>query len=151
MTPPISKQTVNSFLFDAGVDVATCMVISPDPFYALPALSWVEREFTDSFGVFRPSQMARYADGDSDCDDFAECAAFHAHFLHRHTSGRPDKSALAFGEFYYQSRPGVGHAINCFLYHDEQQSLCLGFYEPQTARVVALTREQVGTAMVVKF
>lgn len=81
--------------------------------------------------------------------DAAVTAAF-AQILHYLTPGRPAKSALAVGEFWYaKDNNGGGHAINVACCGLEPSDVV--FYEPQTRKVVTLTATEKFSCTMVRF
>ena len=153
MTPTIlSKPSLVDFLISQGIDFAKCTVMAPDVRYALPARDWIEREFAGALQMFRDEQIAAYAPEDSDCDDYAECAAFFARFLHRHTKDRPKHCGLAFAEwFYQQGGSGFGHVINAAVCMVNGE-LELVHFEPQPhGGIVTLTPAEILSTAMVKF
>lgn len=112
-----------------------------DRVYMVPSQEWIGTGFSQSWTAFREA-LGPWTAEDNDCDDFARGAAFFAQLLHHNTKGRPPASALAFGEFWYQRRDGVGHAINFFLYR-EGSALKVGYFEPQTGQPLILTPKEI--------
>lgn len=151
MTQSIAaKPTIQALLFDSGIDTGKADVDLADANYALPALDWLLNDFSRAFTEFRNKMIGLYANGESDCDDFAECAVFFAHYLHRHTPNRPAECALAFGEFWYQPSPATSHAINVVVCRVDDV-LRLVFYEPQTAQQVHLTQKEISSCWYVRL
>lgn len=147
---PVSKQTLSAFFFDSGIDAGRCSVELPDEQYALPDAEWIGGDFRIAFKYWRKDMISDYHDGDSDCDDYAECASFFAHFLHRHSVARPLDCGLAFGSFWFTRRDGVGHAINVAVCH-VRGKLEAVFFEPQQAQVIFLTLGEIQSAYSIRF
>lgn len=148
MNPPtvISKPTIQEFLFNAGIDVATAAVVMPDPRYALPDPDWIAGSFAKAFAVWRDQQLGVYAPGECDCDDFVEAATFYARLCYRRTPNRPSNAGVAFGEFYFQRNgTGYGHAVNVAICRGSDNLLHLVFFEPQTAQIVTLTKKEISS------
>lgn len=85
-----------------------------------------------------------YKPSSNDCDDFARQCAVVAQICHARTL-KPKhavETALAFGEFWYMATNGA-HAINVFVYSDDDAVLRLGFFEPQSSSIVKLTTAHV--------
>ena len=119
--------------------------------YAVPSKNWVAGAFSDSFFSFK-QQLAssNWTAEENDCDDFARFSAFFAQYLHHNTPNKLKNTALSFGEFLYETKELQGHAINIFLYR-EQEKVKIGFYEPQTCKIVILTKEEIESCYFIKF
>lgn len=135
----------------AAAGVATQSWHLADRQYAMPtrnfltgafsAALWTLQEF---FGVLGWTEEAQ------DCDDFAGLARCFAQILHFLTPGRPAKTALAVGEFWYQQDNGAGgHAINVACCGLDPSDVV--FYEPQTRKEKFLSDAEKASATMVRF
>jgi hypothetical protein len=102
-----------------------------DGAYALPELNWLRRRFASALRThFRAFEQFAWVEEQNDCDDFARAAAAFAAILHNRTAGAgAARTGLAFGEFWYQQKSGMGHAINCAVVAEPEMRLV--FFEPQ--------------------
>lgn len=138
----ISKPTIQSLLFDNGVDVALASIVLPDSLYALPALEWLSGDFATAFFAFRNREGLVYENGDCDCDDFVRAASWYAWKCFRATADRPRRASLAFGSFYFQRDSGEAHALNAAICRD-LDALRLVFFEPQLGTLVNLNNGEI--------
>lgn len=141
--PQIADQIQNAFSVMGNV---------ADEAYMLPALDWVTGEFSDAWLAFRAS-LGTWSEDDNDCDDFARGCAFFAQLLHHNTPQHELKTALAFGEFWYDRDIGGGHAINVFLYRDATSDVGvqIGFFEPQTGEAITLSQKELESCIAWRF
>lgn len=113
-----------------------------DASYLLTSRHWIETVFSDAWLTFKPV-LGNFVDEETDCDDFARGAVFLSGVLHRNTTDRTMKTALAFGQFNYLKMSGeemVGHAINFYVFRDSENDLNIGLYEPQTGQNAVLSQ-----------
>lgn len=103
-----------------------------DESYACPSKDWVQGPFSlslrtalDGYGFSRD----RF-----DCDDFARLAWTIANLCNHDC---PSDCGLAFGLLFYTRDYGAAHAINFFIAEG------VHFYEPQTQRIVELSRKEI--------
>ena len=103
-----------------------------DEIYACPAAAWVHGPLSaalnDALTGFR------YVRDRFDCDDFARMAWTMANLGNDNC---PKDCGLAFGMFFYVQDSGVPHAINFFIAEG------VFFYEPQTQRIIELSRKEI--------
>lgn len=119
--------------------------------YAMPTRNFLTGAFASAlwtlqgfFGVLGWTEEA------NDCDDFAGLARCFAQILHFLTPGRPARSALAVGEFWYEKdNNGGGHAINVACCGLEASDVV--FFEPQTRNLVNLSATEKASAILVRF
>jgi hypothetical protein len=149
MTAPISKQTLQSFLFDQGY----ADVRAPDQFYALTTEAWIAGPFADALRKEQEERGAhRYAPAKNNCTKFsghAKWYAGHCHYLT--TDPATENAALAFGTFDFERPDGTAHSINIAVTRGEDLNLWLVYFEPQTACVVPEPVRRGGSQCVVVF
>ena len=119
--------------------------------YALPTVNFLRGAFASALWSFQNFfAVMSWTEEANDCDDFARLAAAFAQILHYLTPGRPECSALAVGEFWFQKdNGGGGHAINVACCGLEASDVV--FYEPQTRTVLHLTDTEKASATMVRF
>lgn len=125
-----------------------------DASYVLPAENWVRTTFAAAHQVWIKSLGADgWISETNDCDDHARGAAFFASLLHSKTPKAPE-AGLAFGEFWYVRADGAGaHAINAAVVPTPRSPRAVAgkspfgllFYEPQTFRLVTLTKQEIAS------
>ncbi len=147
-SPVLSARELEDFLDGQGVAPLTGVLVA-DAAYALPAEDWVTWEFAATLGQWLTRlHIAGWVAESWDCDDFAAFARLLASLMHNRT--RPGASGLALGEFWYFRADGGGHAINLFVTR-QRGELALRFLEPQTGRLVALTRKEIESCTAYRF
>lgn len=118
-----------------------------DDSYALPSPSWVACTFARAWMWFLDHMRAGgYVEEAHDCDDFARLCAAYAQLCHRNT--KRASGGLLFGEFWYHGADG-GHALNVFI--DPKSDPPLRFFEPQTGKIVRLSRDEIETCFHCRF
>jgi hypothetical protein len=128
-----------------------------DDSYECPSEGWVAETFARDFARFKQSVAGNiaglaYNPEAFDCDDFARLAASYAGLLHRASRGIQDKTALAFGEFWFDSNTTKGgHAINIAVVAGPDQRPKLLFFEPQTCEILNLSQSEVESCRAVRF
>lgn len=147
----LSAFQVQKELNTAGIFISS-QAIFADPNYAVPSLAWVENTLAPAFYSFKAQlQTSTYAPVENDCDDYARGAAFYAQYLHHNTKNKLANTALCFGEYWYTTGTGTGHAINIFLYRDQAKRIKIGFFEPQTCKIVTLLPFELATGGYYRF
>lgn len=147
----LSKSQVNDFLGDTNKVIPMDGAVAADAEYALPTLGWIKGDFSSAFNSFKfQLGNSQWHSESNDCDDFARFAAFFAQYLHHNTTRKLANTGLCFGEFWYVTTAGTGHAINVFLYR-ENEKVKLGFFEPQTGAVVNLTKQEIESCSFYRF
>lgn len=130
--------------------VVTGNILIADATYAFPLQATVEGDFADMARPYLLQNVGDWTKEEGDCDDFAEECATLAHRMHRKTLARPRETALAFGEFWYTTTAGGGHAINVYMCL-ENGVWRLRFFEPQGCVSVRLTPEEIGSCQMLRF
>lgn len=132
--------------------MATVSVL-PDRQYVMPTWTWVSMSFSQALHKLQNAlTIQKWLAEANDCDDFARVSAAFAQVLHTNTPGRPEGTALAFGEFWYKQDKGGGHAINVVLTgRDGEEKIEVKFYEPQTRKFVQLSEPEKLSAMMVRI
>lgn len=127
-----------------------------DEWYSLPALDWITHE--GNAAIYRRilNDVGLYDPEDGDCDDFARCAAEEVRACQRATKDKPQDSAIAFGTVIYLPDRGKGqtaHCINVFVHRGDGgvEDLHLGFFEPQTCRIVQLSPTEIKSCQPPEF
>lgn len=143
----IPGESLEAKLIDRKIPYDVIYVV--DSSYVFPTLEWVEGPFSDGLSKFLGDWVAYYRAERSDCDDFADAAAFYARGAHRFTEGQ-EGVAIAFGEFYYNPDSGGSHATNCF-FTKVNDALELMFYEPQTQKIVKLSPTEIASCAYCQF
>lgn len=111
-----------------------------DEFYFIPNFYWVKDEFSKSLESLKKTlKISTWWPENNDCDNFSCAARFLANLLN--TNSTMKQAGLAFGEFYYITRQGGGHAINFFISKPDGE-LEVFFLEPQDGKIVTLTEEE---------
>lgn len=134
MDTPVSKQTIQSFLMDSGID-AYC----PSDCYALPAMDWITGAFSDGLRVRQShDDTVRFQSGRNVCHHYTRHAAVHAAMCHlkTHDTGEGE-SSLAFGWIDFIRPDGTGHSVNLAVCRDESERLFVVYFEPQTRSLVS--------------
>ena len=147
----MSAKDVDEFIkrSDIGMSFGKGFVV--DNLYVLPSRLWIEKEFSQALSQFQRSlKTSVWTAEENDCDDFSRFAAFFAEYLHYNTQNKLPKTALCFGEFAYQRDIGGAHAINVFLYR-ENNKVQMAFYEPQTCKVVVLSESEKMSCLFYRF
>lgn len=153
MASTATKQAIQSFLFDSGIDVAVAMVSTPAALYELPERDWIFGEFSDLFDAFKEKMQMEYEEGDSACDYFAGAAKFLAHHLHATNPKRTLGASFSFPEFYFQPTGSTdpGHAINAPITRNDAGLLEFAFFEPQTSGETVLMKDQISLCSAILF
>lgn len=139
------------YIFFQTIKIFPQNTLVADSSYALPSKSWIENEFSNAFKIFKNElQASNWSTSSNDCDDFARFAAFFAQYLHHNTQNKLQQTALAFGEFMYVKDPSSPHAINVFLYR-ENNAVNIGFYEPQINAIVSLSQKEIKSAFFLRI
>jgi hypothetical protein len=143
----IPNNRLRDILFDFGIDTNSAAVVLADVNYALPTQAWPGGEFSTRFKfVMVDHFLGPFESEVTDCDDFVEACSFYAHYCYRRTEGRPLLTQLAVAQFYFTRRDGEKHAINMFVCWDPSiTSYVPVFYEPQTQRIIKLTKEEINS------
>lgn len=130
---------INRFLQEEEKIVPLYCSVMTDVVYVCPSLRWVKGSFAQAFASFK-NQLGNntWVEEENDCDDFSRFAAFFAQYLHHNTKNKIEKTSLAFGEIWYVRDAGDDHRINIFLYR-ENEVMKVGFFEPQTCKIVTLS------------
>jgi hypothetical protein len=124
-----------------------------DSNYYLVRQAFLEGDFSGSFGdVQKLFQVGEWTADSFDCDKFAGLAGSVAQLLHARAVRKfsMEPGGLAFGQWHYTRDAGGGHAINWFAHGcpvDEvhPDGIAIGFYEPQTRIVVALSPAEINS------
>lgn len=147
---PVSKPTIYNFLFGCGIDPSIAPIQLPDDRYMLPAKSWIAGEFAEALQWDQEKLgLSRYVYSKNNCNKFARHAKDFADRCHLATES-PDDTALAFGEFWYVTDAGPGHCINCAVCR-ENAELELVFFEPQSCRLVNLSKKEISLCSGARF
>ena len=148
MNPTLTFDEVKAHLDEWGL--ADADLLLADATYAFFTVEFVTGDFAVAAENYLAKIVGNYEAEDADCDDFAEACACFAHAVHRKTLTRPRETAVAFGEFWFTTHEGEGHAINCFisLISDVWKLL---FFEPQTCELVTLTPEEITSCEMLRF
>lgn len=113
-----------------------------DEQYSLPAREWLEGGFAVATrGNLVALGLARYTKEAWDCDDFAWTVAALARMNHR-INGNGTESALAFGMCGYHQDDGEAHAVCFAVTHDKLGEPEVVFIEPQTQRIIELSKTE---------
>ncbi len=142
---PISSPTLESLLFDSGIDLGRIDPDLPDTDWALVDARWLATEGASWLLTKCQEDVGAPERNAADCDDFAECAATEMHRLHRKTSIGPGPDqraaacAIAFGKFSFTRDDGNEHRINWFVSRGPDLKSQLKFFEPQTGMIVELS------------
>jgi hypothetical protein len=110
--------------------------ISTDETYNLPKYNWVKTIFSNEIRAeFSPWEL-----GINDCDDTSLAAQ---HFARRYNYKYSPlrQNGIAFGQFFYKTDLGIYHAINFFIYR-EQENFKVGFYDAQTGQIIELSEAE---------
>lgn len=112
-----------------------------DQEYLLPVESWITSDFRTFFKQFLfDYQVSTYKTQRNDCDDLALYGRAAANILNRH--GNQTSTGIAVGEFKYLS--GIsGHVVNCIVVSDNNGSIKILYFEPQTMEIFALEQENL--------
>lgn len=121
-----------------------------DRSYAVPSLEWFEREFPVEWQRFSGAIMGRYAAEARDCDDFARAGAFFAQLLHSR-SLRSTGTALAVGEFWYETARGNHALVAAICQPEGTTNLVVAFFEPQPGRLVRLSAQEYRSCWARRF
>lgn len=125
--------------------------VCADEAFSLPTRKWFVADFAEALRIFYASLRNFYGKQSQDCDDWARGAAWFASFLHNRT--RPNLSALAVGEMWYNrdypvvgesagdSRVGGPHAIIFAVVKERRYEVL--FLEPQTSVQLFLTKSEL--------
>lgn len=132
MNDPISKQTLQAFLFDNGIESS-----APDALYALPSVEWIQNAFASALYLEQQRDgLLRYVDGKWNCNKFSRHAADFAARCYLATPEASEGTALAFGAVDFEKPDGNGHSINLAVSRHPDLSLWLVWFEPQTRSIV---------------
>lgn len=153
MSTTASKQTIQEFLFNSGIDIAVAMVSTPAALYELPERDWVYGEFASVFDDFKDKMKMEYEEGDSACDYFADAAKFLAKHLHATNPKRTPGASFSFPAFYFQPTGSTdpGHAINAPITRNDAGLLEFAFFEPQTSGETVLMKDQISLCSAILF
>jgi len=135
MTPPISKQTLCSFLFDQGYSDSEAY----DEFYALLDRSWLQNEFAAALYLAQMrDKLTDYVQGKWNCNKFSLHAQVVADVCYLRTrTDDSEPTALAFGRFnYVKAEDGGGECINVAVTRDSQMNLGLVWFQAQNRTLV---------------
>jgi len=126
--------------------------IFADRDYLLPDKRWLLGDAADAWrDVKERLGVAAYKAGSNDCDNFTRLWVAWMQILHHRTLGAETGTALAVGEFWYQSETlGGPHDTGVFIYA-EDGDLKVGFFEPQTEKQIFLSRDEQTTCYVHYF
>lgn len=148
---PVSSITFERTLFDLGVNYGVATVA--DLSWRLPSEVWIGGALAVKARAYLLRKgLLPYAPESNDCDDYADEVKRLAKRMHAWTIRKglaPSGTALAFGSFWYQS-PGGPHAINAALCRESAQ-FKLVFFEPQTQRIISLTRKEINSCYAASF
>lgn len=142
-THMMTSAEVQIFMSKANIaPLNECSAVA-DTAYALPAEEWLDGTFSTDLEKYQYEfKTSGWVNEENDCDDFARNAANFAQVLHHNTSNKLKNTGLLFGEFWYITSTGEGHAIN-FVVVMLKDAPTLQFYEPQTHRRIVLTTSEM--------
>lgn len=126
--------------------IATRGLFTSDEDYLCPSLEWVKKTFAKHWEKYKfERELTKYIPERRDCDNFALMAMAEAKFLHQKTKQNKEVLAdLAFGEIFYTTdKEMMGHAVNCFFYYNDDGKLDIGFFEPQTSKILKFTEFEI--------
>ena len=122
-----------------------------DRSYSVPSKNWIINTLGPTLRNFQAQLgVNTWTEDVQDCDDFARLAAAYVQFLHYRTLGQIRKSALSFGEVFYVTKEGGGHAINIAIVGTKGNEEVI-FFEPQTGKIVELTLKERDSIYYIRF
>lgn len=136
-----STEELQSVMFGNGINTGT--FITADKNYILTTREWIRSDFSRGLTAFQ-FQMGidKWVAESNDCDKFATATTFYAKWLSHSSPNRNIRASLACGEIHYvREKDQQSHVINFFIVKDESE-LKIVFYEPQTHKIVFLTKSE---------
>lgn len=123
-----------------------------DQTYALPSENWIKTEYSSALYSFLTSfKSSQWTSEENDCDNFASMSYSFSQILHHNTPSKLEKSSLAFGEFWYITKNGGGHAINVLITWAGENQYKVLFYEPQLQQIIALDKDEIDSCLFYRF
>lgn len=144
---PTPGYLIYNFLVARGVSEGN--IHMADAAYVCPSSNWICTTFKKAWlQMLTNLGLSKWTAEEYDCDDFAQFCDSYASILHRKTTGRPLKTGLAFGDFWYASNQLGGlHAINFAVVADGANKPKLLFFEPQNGEELQLTTEEINSCV----
>jgi len=142
LPPPPSRTYSNKEMSDSmrynGIYATSTATV--DAKYVLTTKEWVTRDFSQGLAAFQ-FQMGinNWTAESNDCDKFSLATMFYAKWLSFSSKNRNVNASLGMGEVFYMKTGLGGHAINFFIFKEQDGSLMVHFYEPQTRTFVTLS------------
>lgn len=141
----ISPETFSRVLFDLGIPYEALDVA--DANWLPPAKAWLRDTFCPKLRRYLERKaLLEYVSESNDCDDFSDEGVRLAKRMHNRMvrlGKAPKGTALAVGKFWYRSARQGAHAIFVALVRIAETAFELVFIEPQTQRLVELTRSEI--------
>jgi hypothetical protein len=153
--PPaaISRETFSRVLFDLGIPYEALDVA--DVAWLPPAKAWLRDKFCPQLRRYlKRKGLLDYVPEANDCDDFADEGVRLAKRMHARMvrlGKAPRGTAFAVGRFWYRSARQGAHAIIVALVRIAETTFELVFIEPQTQRLVELTRSEINSCFRASF
>jgi hypothetical protein len=148
----VTSDHLHNFLLERDIPLFALSLL--DNRYVLPSRAWVFGAFAEAFATMRQQFELQAWEADrADCDDFADLAAWYAHFLRRidfnlerkrarDLNDPPADGAIAFGTFSYIDEEIGAHMINFAIIHESGRADIV-FIEPQTGKQVDLSQGEI--------
>lgn len=153
MNPTISRETFSRVLFDLGIPYEAPDVA--DVVWLPPSKAWLRDKFCPQLRRYLTRKgLLDYVLESNDCDDFADEAARLAKRMHARMVrlGKVAKgTAFTVGRFWYKSANQGAHAIFVALTRIAPDRFELVFIEPQTQRLIDLTRKEINSCYRASF
>lgn len=121
-----------------------------DTSYYIPNKDWVENVFPEEYNKFLFDFRKKYIKSTIvDCDNYASLAESFASFTYPIDILNNDEG-ITIGVFHYTTDRNTGHAINLIITQEDNKPKLL-FFEPQTAKFVKLSENEIKSCEFFEF
>lgn len=118
-----------------------------DKFYIYVTKEFISDKLEGEIIKFLKKDNTSYKPERFDCDDYSLTSVVLARREHFHLTREQRPVTILFGEFYYMKNGAEPHAINCFLSKGNQ----IGFFEPQSNKIIDLTSDEIKSCFFWRF